>query len=189
MNIDLKSYNNKIVGIKLENSILDPPGCFKTVYEDDKILQLEVFLQYVKCINLDRDNYKIRFFFLPEDFGDEEIEFSCKFTYKKKTSKIIFGLGETSVDKDIFYLEDEHVKLNINQDISGDEPYYSHLNYNGIPYNICNFQYKSEYDSQVCERTIHEFSLFIYNCDTLVGTQIQTTEPITSVKYLNHFYL
>ncbi|ETW51654.1 hypothetical protein PFMALIP_00234 [Plasmodium falciparum MaliPS096_E11] len=183
-----KSYNNKIVGIKLENSILDPPGCFKTVYEDDKILQLEVFLQYVKCINLDRDNYKIRFFFLPEDFGDEEIEFSCKFTYKKKTSKIIFGLGETSVDKDIFYLEDEHVKLNINQDISGDEPYYSHLNYNGIPYNICNFQYKSEYDSQVCERTIHEFSLFIYNCDTLVGTQIQTNEPITSVKYLNSTY-
>ncbi|SOV73704.1 6-cysteine protein [Plasmodium sp. gorilla clade G3] len=183
-----RSYNNKIVGIKLENSILDPAGCFKTVYEDNKIIQLEVFLQYVKCINLDRDNYKIRFFFLPEDFGDEEIEFNCKFTYKKKTSKIIFGLGETSVDKDIFYLEDEHVKLNIEEDVSGDKTFYSHLNYNGIPYNICNFQYRSEYDSQVCERTIHEFSLFIYNCDTLVGTQIQSTEPIRTVKYLNATY-
>ncbi|KYO03522.1 6-cysteine protein [Plasmodium gaboni] len=183
-----KSYNNKIVGVKLENSILDPPGCFKTVYEDNKIIQLEVFLQYVKCINLDRDNYKIRFFFLPEGFGDEEIEFSCKFTYKKKTSNIIFGLGETNVDKDIFYLEDEHVKLNIDQDVSGDKEFYSHLNYNGIPYNICNFEYKSEYDAQVCERTIHEFTLFIYNCNNVVGTQIQSTEPITTIKYLNATY-
>ncbi|CRG95392.1 transmission-blocking target antigen s230 paralog, putative [Plasmodium gallinaceum] len=168
-----RSYHNRILGLKLEDADLDPFDCFKTVYEEEKRVHLEVAFQFIKCLNMDRGNIKLRFFFLLEEFSDDEIQFSCSFTYKKKKKKVTFGKGEVTTFKEMHFLED-------------DKPEY--LYYNDAPYKICNFEYKAGYNVQVCERTISEFTLFVYNCEMIKGTKILGTEPVSSIRYLNETY-
>ncbi|SBT32275.1 6-cysteine protein [Plasmodium ovale wallikeri] len=172
---DLGSYSSRVVALKLEDAELDPPNCFKMVYEEDKKVQLEMEFFIAKCINLDRKNFKLRIFYLPENFEDEELQFSCFFTYKKKKKKVTFGDGERTTIKEIEYLDEDKKEFNY---------------FNGVPYKICNFEYKGGDDTiQVCERTINEFSLFIYNCDTVRNKQhLPDEEPVTTIRYLNDTY-
>ncbi|CRG98787.1 6-cysteine protein, putative [Plasmodium relictum] len=168
-----RSYHNRILGLKLEDAELDPFDCFRTVYEDDKRVHLHVAFEFIKCLNLDRKNIKLRFFFLLEEFSEEEINFSCSFTYKKKKKKVTFGKGDTTTLKEMYFLED-------------DKNEYQY--YNGAPYKICNFEYKAGYNVQVCERTISEFTLFVYNCEMTKKSKVLNVEPFTTIRYLNDTY-
>ncbi|SBS82474.1 transmission-blocking target antigen s230 paralog, putative [Plasmodium malariae] len=171
---NLGSYKNRVLGLKLEDTELDPHDCFKSVYENDIRVHLEVEYPYAKCIKFDRPNYKIRFFFLPSKFSDDELEFTCTFTYKKKKMKVTFGEGETTTIKEVAYLEEDKEKFDY---------------FNSIPYKICNFEYNNTDDViHVCERTINEFSLFVYNCELDKSKQVGTGEPISTIKYLNNTY-
>ncbi|SCM00313.1 6-cysteine protein [Plasmodium chabaudi adami] len=175
---EFEGYLEKVVGIKLEGYELDPPNCFKSVYEDDKRIYLEVEFHYSKCINLDRKNYKLRFFFLSQDFADYEYKFSCNIiniqTQKKKT--ITFGDGMGTSDYRLKIVDDDSQTIKY---------------FNDIPYQICNFDYNlsTKGEIQICEKTINEFSLFMYNCEEIQDKQVvYGQEPANTIKYLNNVF-
>ncbi|GAW79518.1 6-cysteine protein [Plasmodium gonderi] len=167
------SYKEGVVGLKLEEDTeLDPESCFKMVFEDDTKILLEIEYPFCRCINLDRPNFKLRLFYINDEHFEEEIQFSCSFTYKGKKKKAIFGESDRDALSDVHLLEEDKNEFQY---------------FNGVPYKMCHFEYLDiDTDTlQVCERTIDEFSLFIYNCESVKNEQIQTEEPITTIKYLN----
>ncbi|VTZ72464.1 uncharacterized protein PY17X_0306600 [Plasmodium yoelii] len=175
---EFEGYLEKVIGIKLEGYELDPPNCFKSVYEDDKRIYLEVEYHYSKCINLDRKNYKLRFYFLSQYFADYELKFSCNIinikTQKKKT--VTFGDGMATSDHILKIVDDDSKTIKY---------------FNDIPYQMCNFDYNLSKLSeiQICEKTINEFSLFMYNCEQITDNRIvYGKEPINTIKYLSNVF-
>ncbi|EUD66822.1 hypothetical protein C922_02807 [Plasmodium inui San Antonio 1] len=166
------TYNNRVIGLKLADAELDPENCFKVVYYGDKKLSLEVEYQFSRCLILDRPEFKLRYFYLNKKNVGDEFSFSCSFTYKGKKKTATFGEDDISPLTDMYLIEPDRREFQY---------------FNGVPYKICHFEYDEEKknSTQVCERTINEFSLFVYNCETMESGQLQSEDPVKTVKYLN----
>ncbi|CAI7718523.1 6-cysteine protein P230p, putative [Plasmodium vivax] len=165
------SFKNRVLGFKLADADLDPENCFKTVYDGEKKLLLELEYQFSRCLILDRPDFKLRFFYINDKHFEDEITFSCSFTYKGKKKKATFGEDEVAPNTDAYMIDTDKKEFQY---------------FNGVPYKVCHFEYdegKKE-STQVCERTIDEFSLFMYNCETPASRQV-LEEPVKTIRYLN----
>ncbi|CAA9986762.1 6-cysteine protein [Plasmodium knowlesi strain H] len=169
---EFESFKNRVLGFKLADAELDPENCFKVVYSEEKELALEIEYQFSRCLILDRPQFKLRYFYINDEYFEEEIQFSCSFTYKGKKKKVTFGEAEVSPNTDTYFIEPDKKEFQY---------------FNGVPFKVCHFEYDEgkKKSTQVCERTINEFSLFMYNCESETKKQIQLPEPVETVRYLN----
>ncbi|ANQ06303.1 Transmission-blocking target antigen s230 [Plasmodium coatneyi] len=169
------SFKNRVLGFKLVDAELDPENCFKVVHVDDRELSLEIEYQFSRCLILDRPEFKLRYFYINDIHFEDEIEFSCSFTYKGKKKKVTFGEGEVEAVTDTYFIEPDKKEFQY---------------FNGVPYKVCHFEYDEDKknSTQVCERTINEFSLFMYNCESMVEGVATSEEAVHTVKYLNATY-
>ncbi|KJP86534.1 hypothetical protein AK88_03825 [Plasmodium fragile] len=166
------SYKNRVLGFKLADAELDPENCFKVVNGKQRDIALEIEYQYGRCLILDRPDFKLRYFYVNDENFEDEFEFSCSFTYKGKKKKATFGDAEVSPTTKTYFIEPDKKEFQY---------------FNGVPYKYCHFEYNDDKkrSTQVCERTISEFSLFMYNCEVKKARGVVIDEPIKTVKYLN----